>query len=500
MNRRREAAVPEKVRDTQTKGCPMDATVPENNEIPNKLAPFPSGRWHTRCGSTKVVVPDCSFSNSETSAIEILGHLRTAGIPYTLLRARPAGGFDGSDLDLLVDEALIHQCRNLLQQRGFVPGPSPSAFKMVMLRYQQGRLLCLDIHWKAAQYGIVYMNASRMLSRRVESDRLFHLSPEDELMHLVFHNFLRKGKLRSSSLEQILTLLQSPLDRRYLEEHLDEFGMRKAFDAVTAWVAARDANMERGARVRRALFRAALRAQPGNLGRYLVRRAGIRRGASSRGGLVALVGPDGSGKSTLVRTLRQRASAIPNLKLDTTYLGPWGQMKLSLVPALRRLGMTPAVQPVGLHVATYRDRRSLRGSIGSLKGYVFYAAIYVELIYRYLTSVFLRVRKGHWVIADRYITDLRYLYKERPIRNYGLVRRLLCAIFPKPDLMIILDNKPEVIVSRKNQLAAGQIETLRHFMLQAAQPYRHEVMTTDRTPEELADHVLNRMLSLRAAK
>jgi hypothetical protein len=106
----------------------MDATVPENNEIPNKLAPFPSGRWHTRCGSTKVVVPDCSFSNSETSAIEILGHLRTAGIPYTLLRARPAGGFDGSDLDLLVDEALIHQCRNLLQQRGFVPGrvPAPS--------------------------------------------------------------------------------------------------------------------------------------------------------------------------------------------------------------------------------------------------------------------------------------------------------------------------------------------------------------------------------------
>ena len=478
----------------------MDAAVPGNDEIPNKLAAFPSSRWHTRCGSVTVVVPDCSLSNSETSAIEVLGHLRTAGIPYALLRTQPGGRTDGSDVDLLVDEAWIHQCRNLLQQRGFVPGPSPSAFKTVMLRYQQGQLLCLDIHWKAAQYGIVYMNAGRMLSRRVESDGLFHLSPEDELMHVVFHNFLRKGKLRASSLERIHQLLQSPLDRRYLEAHLDEFGVRKAFDAVTAWVAACDADMERGALVRRGLFRAALRARPGNPGRYLMRRFGGRRGASCRGGLVALVGPDGSGKSTLVRTLRQRARAIPNLKLETTYLGPWGQMKLSLVPALRRLGMTPAVQPLGLHMATHRDRKSLRASIGSLKGYVFYAAIYVELIYRYLTSVSLRVRKGHWVIADRYITDLRYLYKERPIRNYGLVRRLLCAIFPKPDLMIILDNKPEVIVSRKNQLAAGQIETLRHYMLQAAQPYRHEVVTTDHTPEELADHVLNRMLSLRAAK
>jgi thymidylate kinase len=73
-------------------------------------------------------------------------------------------------------------------------------------------------------------------------------------------------------------------------------------------------------------------------------------------------------------------------------------------------------------------------------------------------------------------------------------------IYPKPDLFIVLDNSPDVIVSRKSQLAAAQIETLRHFLLKAARAYRFEVVTTDRTPEEVADHILNRMLALRAGK
>ena len=143
----------------------------------------------------------------------------------------------------------------------------------------------------------------------------------------------------------------------------------------------------------------------------------------------------------------------------------------------------------------------MRAWLGSIaKGHLFYAAIYIELVYRYVTSVFFRVRKGRWVLADRYITDLRYLYKERPIRNYAGIRRLLCMIFPKPDLLIVLDNHPDVIVSRKSGLSAGQIETLRNFVLKAARAYRFEVVTTDRTPEEIADHILNRMLALRALK
>ena len=49
-------------------------------------------------------------------------------------------------------------------------------------------------------------------------------------------------------------------------------------------------------------------------------------------------------------------------------------------------------------------------------------------------------------------------------------------------------------------LAAAQIEVLRHFCLKAARAYRYEIVSTDRSPDEIADYVLNRMLALRALK
>ena len=433
----------------------------------------------------------------------MLDRWQAAGIPYCLLRSRAQAEGPTSDLDLLVDESSVDRARDILEQHGLVAGPGRSPFKLVMLRYQHGRLLCFDIHWKATQYGIVYMDAPRMLARRVESDGLFHLSPEDALIHLVVHNFLRKGSLRSAALDEIRHLLKRPLDRRYLNDHLDAFGLGAAFDAAVKWIERDDTNKANAAGPRRRLFWAAMRSRPGNIARYVALRTHVRPAARRRGGLVALVGPDGSGKSTVVKTLTARAKAIPSLKVETTYLGPWGQMQLRLVPTLRRFGITPTVQPPGLHLVPQsgRKRPSARAWLGSLaKGYLFYAAIYIELVYRYLTSVFFRVRQGRWVLADRYITDLRYLYKERPIRNYAGIRRLLWRIYPKPDLVIVLDNHPDVIVSRKSGLAAAQIETLRHFCLEAARAYRFEVVTTDRTPEEIADYILNRMLTLRALK
>ncbi len=134
------------------------------------------------------------------------------------------------------------------------------------------------------------------------------------------------------------------------------------------------------------------------------------------------------------------------------------------------------------------------------KGSLFYSAIYVELYYRYLKSVFLKVHRGRWVIADRYMTDLRYFYKGNPMNNYPVWRYLACRFFPSPDLFVLLDNHAEIIHSRKKDLTIEQIEQLRLSYQQAVCSHPHEIIHTDRSPEDIADEILSRILRLSAAR
>ena len=456
--------------------------------------------------------------SGNTTYQKILEELDKAGIEYSVLRDPPDDNKQIKDLDLLIGESSVKKCWKRFEQLGFLRRENPRIpFKQVFVRYREGQHLCLDLHERVVDEGIVYMDERKVLDRILKVNGIPCLSVEDELIHLVVHNFLRKGTFRKDSLQRIRKLLDQKLEENYLRKHLSEFGIFKVFQLACKRILEGDPSQIEVSLIREKLIRALLLTRPGNLFRFFGYKLGRIRFKKPRGGVLAVVGPDGSGKSTTVTAVMKRASAIPGLKIKKVYMGPWGQMETPFVVFFRKLGFTPSLDPWGRLVRKKIFRGTLPADLASFsdcslgfllvkwmrslfKGGLFYLVTYLELSYRYIRFVFPHIRRGSWVVSDRYITDLRFLYKSSPIENYPIMRFLSCKFFPKPDLFIFLDNNPEVINFRKDQLNAEQIVVVRRLGLKAIRALRYEMIRTDQHPEIIADSILERIIQMDALK
>jgi thymidylate kinase len=144
--------------------------------------------------------------------------------------------------------------------------------------------------------------------------------------------------------------------------------------------------------------------------------------ARARSGLiVAVLGPDGSGKSTLTTTLAE------------TFILPVRLFYAGLYPADRREFRLPVLGTVALLVRLWRLR---------------------------LASSWHRSR-GRLVLFDRYASDARLSLPAGSARRTRLRRGLLARALPRPDLMIVLDAPVDVLLGRRQEHAADVIATQR---------------------------------------
>jgi thymidylate kinase len=147
-----------------------------------------------------------------------------------------------------------------------------------------------------------------------------------------------------------------------------------------------------------------------------------------RGLSVGVIGPDGAGKSTLVRGLRQSLPFPSRL----VYMGLTGG-------ALR-------------HV------RRLR-----VPGLVFAASALV--IWSRYVGAWIHMRKGRLVIFDRYVYDAIAPagFRQGPYGRLG--RRLSRHLLPSPDLILLLDAPGTVMHMRKGEYDADTLERWRRDFL-----------------------------------
>jgi thymidylate kinase len=216
---------------------------------------------------------------------------------------------------------------------------------------------------------------------------------------------------------------------------------------------------------------------------------------------VALIGPDGAGKTTLTRMLAA-SGALPfrylymgvdisasNIALPSSRLAEW------LKQRLQRQRATPAA---GARRPASAARRSLRAARAGLR----LVNRLGEECYRQLVSWTYELR-GFVVLYDRH-----FIFDFAPEIQAALPdslerrihRRFLRYVYPRPDLVILLDAPGDVLFARKGESTVMELERRRQAFLRQGEKLPNFVRVDATRPlDEVYREILSHTLRLHSA-
>ncbi|HYF39575.1 MAG TPA: nucleotidyltransferase family protein [Gemmatimonadales bacterium] len=394
------------------------------------------------------------------------------------------------DVDLLIDHAAVNEFRNIAGELGFKlahPGGErqlPGVEHYFGLDPEVPRLLHLHVHYRlllGEYWKCVYrLPIERQILEQSVPGQPFRVpSPTHTFLIFVLRMMLRQvGRPLLSARARWLGGIQVPLASlqaasdatalgKLLEQHLPQIDIPffeacvRSLDGRSSWadriLLPWQLHLKLRAYVRRppaaALVSALLeRVLPASIADYLTD-ACMR--PSGGGVVVALIGGDGSGKSTCARELHQWLA--PELSVMRAHLGNPSRSLLTLVAgaALKleqavysQVGRSPAgVSRLELlrHVCTARDRYRLYQ-----KAWRFAAAGGIAVCERY------PVRPGYVHVAP----VIPELISAQSGGLAGLLRKLEASYYGgilPPDLVFVLSIDPELAVQRKPEEPADYV-------------------------------------------
>lgn len=383
--------------------------------------------------------------------LDFCAALDTRGIAYVIL-----AGHDGypdridSDVDFMVSEADFKRLPALFVQPDIVPGA-----RLVQV-VRHGITARNFVFATSVGNHIAYLHPDSAFDFR--SNRRLRLRPSEVLptrrkavagfwipapaveFEYYFVKRVDKASVESRHLQRLAALLaenpagcQSVLDR-LLPPPLREPLARAITAGDLAWLA------RKGDELRRALAAAPLRERPlarlvSHAGEWL-RRA--RRVLHPTGLVIAVLGPDGSGKTTVIEHL-QRELAPAFRRVRRHHLRPHFGASGSGAPVTN-----PHAQPPRGHLAS------------TLK----VALFLIDYWLGWLRSIYPARARSSLVIFDRYYHDMLADPTRYRLPRASLVPRWAAPLVPRPDLWLVLYAQPELLVARKGEITLDAARTL----------------------------------------
>jgi len=212
-----------------------------------------------------------------------------------------------------------------------------------------------------------------------------------------------------------------------------------------------------------------------NLG-WLTRVLNLRQA----GGLICLLGVDGAGKTSTSQIVAEAFKAVEKQSY-AKYIG-WKPV----LPSSRIMnfigGLLKTKEPQLLK--EYRQPKEC----GFLDETLFFH-FFLEHLSRYLFEIYPKLRRTHLLVADRYFYDI---FAQDPRAGKSRILKYLIKLFPKPDFIFFLDNKPEIIFKRKKEFQVPELQRQREQYFRLLRYIPIHIIKTSVPVKEVANQIIER--------
>ena len=354
------------------------------------------------------------------------------------------------DFDALVAPKDFDRANEIAMEAGFTNYTKNDYRKgAVWARYAmdipgQDRPLLLDLHRDSVREFMIPYMGRQSFERRVNRNGIWTFSDEDTFVNEVVHATLTKGFIKRRYRDDLTRYLASgSFDRGYAERYLESFfgsgDTRKIMDYLSK------GDFDGLLDMRSKLFRKFVMKDSKVFRTYaeFFMKNTLRQMAGSiihpkRAKVIALVGVDGSGKSTASENIKDYFETYFGKKCEAVYMGR-GRNR-ALPGARATMGKLGVKLPTG-------DKIKHEGALKRKLLYVARDLAYViDAFARYFFFIYLRKRKKINVVTDRYAYDI--MLNEH---TYNATRKFIVNFYPRPDVLIYLYNAPEKLYARKEQ-------------------------------------------------
>jgi thymidylate kinase len=352
-----------------------------------------------------------------------------------------------TDVDILVLSDQLLLIDNILKELGFFRGRDRGESKHIFYgKYinQYTPILALDFHINdLSWYEVPYISGSLILHRKIRKDGLFVPSPEDNLLMLLVHSSLN-GIFKSEYIDTLNTIQNiGELDEQHVQQILQSLWHKPILKKF--WKLALNQEYNNILTLRPYLVSSLLIKRLRHCTKflkylYITRIKQKLRPFFSRSILVSFMGVDGCGKTTTAHGL-QSVLDINSVKSDIIYMGRWRNQVLPMANVSKKYGMTGRRSPKknkGLRFKLYCLLRDL--------------AYLTDMWLRYWLKLFPKMKLGYTILTDRYVYDLLL-----DVNCTLLCRIAVRYLFPKPLIVFYLNNEPEVIRKRKEELDVNEM-------------------------------------------